>query len=524
MARLERYPCHREPDEPAPLPFRAGEVSNGEFVPRRRDERARWIERTTLARAAEVADRLGMDRRRFLQTTGGMALMLSVVDLASACSGAQDRASAPPASGEPPTGPGGSYDVPPPTDLPACDAALGARPGAGAEFIVDVHTHHVMPHGTWRQTAPATVAMVRKLVPADCTQADPFLCLDRVSYVQDMFLDSDTAVGMLSDVPNSGPDDAPMPFKDNIATHEFVATLATGGQPRALVQSVIAPNFGDLQARLDGMSHDAEAATLSSFKTYTGWGPGGQGYRLDDPAIGLPVLDHAQRLGVKVFCAHKGLRLQGLNEEFNHPGDLVAAAAQFPGIQFVVYHSAFESQTTEGAYDPARATVGVNSLLKALDDHGIPPNANVWCELGTTWRTVMSSPTQAAHVMGKLLNRVGQDRVLWGTDAIWYGSPQPQIMAFRAFQITPEFQDRFGYPALTDAIKAKVFGLNAAALLGLDRTAATCAIDQSKLTAARAEYTALTTAGDVPVRWAARGPISRRDVLSLFRQTGGPSF
>ncbi len=29
---------------------------------------------------------------------------------------------------------------------------------------------------------------------------------------------------------------------------------------------------------------------------------------------------------------------------------------------------------------------------------------------------------------------------MWGTDAIWYGSPQAQIMAFRAFQITQNFK------------------------------------------------------------------------------------
>jgi predicted TIM-barrel fold metal-dependent hydrolase len=60
----------------------------------------------------------------------------------------------------------------------------------------------------------------------------------------------------------------------------------------------------------------------------------------------------------------------------------------------------------------------VNSLVKAMDDHGIAANANVWCELGTTWREVMNNPTEAAHVMGKLLNRVGQDRVMWGTDGL----------------------------------------------------------------------------------------------------------
>ena len=106
--------------------------------------------------------------------------------------------------------------------------------------------------------------------------------------------------------------------------------------------------------------------------------------------------------------------------------------------------------------------MGVSSLIKALDDYAVPPTSNVWAELGTTWRETMSSPNEAAHVLGKLLTRVGEDRVLWGTDGIWYGSPQPQIMAFRAFQIGDELRERYGYPALTPDIKAKVFGLNAA--------------------------------------------------------------
>ena len=78
------------------------------------------------------------------------------------------------------------------------------------------------------------------------------------------------------------------------------------------------------------------------------------------------------------------------------------------------------------------------------------------------WREVLRDPTTAAHTLGKLLKRVGEHRVLWGTDAIWYGSPQAQIQAFRAFAISNEFQDHFGYPALTDTIKAQVLGLNAA--------------------------------------------------------------
>jgi predicted TIM-barrel fold metal-dependent hydrolase len=221
------------------------------------------------------------------------------------------------------------------------------------------------------------------------------------------------------------------------------------------------------------------------------------------------VLQHASDLGVKIMCAHKGLPLLEFDRAHNGPADLVRAAKLFPDIDFVVYHGAFETATTEAAYDPARAATGVNSLVKALDDNGIPPNSNVWAELGTTWRETMRAPTEAAHTVGKLLKRVGEDRVMWGTDGIWYGSPQPQIMAFRAFQISAELQERHGYPALTDELKAKVFGLNAARLFGVDPEATRCAVDAGRLEAAKAS--------GVPVRWTPRGPMTRRDVLTWLR-------
>ncbi len=97
-----------------------------------------------------------------------------------------------------------------------------------------------------------------------------------------------------------------------------------------------------------------------------------------------------------------------------------------------------------------------------MRDAGIGPGGNVYAELGSTWRNRDARPDEAAHVLGKLLVAVGPDNILWGTDSIWYGSPQDQIEAFRAFEITPEYQERFGYPALTADVKAQILGLNAA--------------------------------------------------------------
>src|SRR5690606_673310 len=114
-----------------------------------------------------------------------------------------------------------------------------------------------------------------------------------------------------------------------------------------------------------------------------------------------------------------------------------------------------------GPYDPDR-TDGVDALITSLRENGIGPDGNVYAELGSTWRQVIRDPDETAHLIGKLLRYVGEDRVLWGTDSIWYGSPQDQIQAFRTFQISEDFRERYGYSEITPGIRAKVFGLNAA--------------------------------------------------------------
>jgi predicted TIM-barrel fold metal-dependent hydrolase len=105
--------------------------------------------------------------------------------------------------------------------------------------------------------------------------------------------------------------------------------------------------------------------------------------------------------------------------------------------------------------------------VRSLDDAGIAPGANVYAELGSTWYLMLRRPVEAAHVLGKLLRAVGPDRMVWGTDSIWYGSPQPLIDAFRAFEIPERMQEEFGYPALTVETKANILGRNARAVYGI---------------------------------------------------------
>jgi hypothetical protein len=98
-------------------------------------------------------------------------------------------------------------------------------------------------------------------------------------------------------------------------------------------------------------------------------------------------------------------------------------------------------------------------------------------------------------VLGKLLKYVGEDRVVWGTDSIWFGTPQDQIQALRTFQISEAFQEQYGYPALTDALKAKIFGLNSAELYGIDPITGKCDVDAATVDAIRAGMTPARTYG-----------------------------
>jgi hypothetical protein len=49
---------------------------------------------------------------------------------------------------------------------------------------------------------------------------------------------------------------------------------------------------------------------------------------------------------------------------------------------------------------------------------------------------------------------MGVDHVMWGTDSVWYGSPQWQIEALRRLEIPEDMQQKYGFAALGDANSA----------------------------------------------------------------------
>jgi len=89
--------------------------------------------------------------------------------------------------------------------------------------------------------------------------------------------------------------------------------------------------------------------------------------------------------------------------------------------------------------------------------------------MGSTFALmVSSSPLLAAHVLGMIIDAFGAGHVLWGTDSIWWGSPQWQIEAFRRLEMPDDLMKRFGWKPLTSEVKRQIFGLNAARVYGID--------------------------------------------------------
>jgi len=98
---------------------------------------------------------------------------------------------------------------------------------------------------------------------------------------------------------------------------------------------------------------------------------------------------------------------------------------------------------------------------------------NVYAEIGTSFAsTAVTDPKFCAAFIGQLVNLMGPDRVVWGTDSVWYGSPQWQIEAMRRLEIPEGIMKKQGWKIpLGDGrgtVKNKIFGLNSAKLYRLD--------------------------------------------------------
>jgi uncharacterized protein len=452
-------------EEDPGLPIKFGPCSNAEYDPVPLSPALTETIRRAREECERNARRSGMDRRRFLLSICGAATTLMMLD---ACT--RESSKRPP---------GGRYRITPEatTDPDAARDIL-----AGDEFVFDIQGHLLE-----YDLNPATreSSYFGEVFPQrDCGEDDPRACFSIEHFLELMFIRSDTSMLVLSALPIA-PEGSPLSMEVMEETRRVSEALCR--DERVLLHAQALPNVGDLKANLDAMEVMVEKHPVVGWKIFTNYPDlythNGDAWRLDDAdpdldQVGDAFIEKTIELGVPIICSHKGL---SRGSPYASPDDFGGAAKKHPGANFVAYHSGFEATTLEVPYSEATAGVGINRLIHSMKKNGIGPNENIYAELGSTWWYVMRSPDQAAHVLGKLLKYVGEDNVVWGTDCLFYGSPQDQIMAMRAFEITEEYQERFGYPKLTKELKAKILGLNGARLYGVDPITAPCEFSRRDL-------------------------------------------
>ena len=167
----------------------------------------------------------------------------------------------------------------------------------------------------------------------------------------------------------------------------------------------------------------------------------------DDREVAFPFFEKARALGVRRIAIHKALPVGPGRLDKDQVEDVSTAALAFPDLSFEVVHSGW-------------AFLEDCALQLML-------HPNIWANLECVANFVVRQPLKFAHIIGTLLQYAGPDRIIFGTGAA-LAHPQPILESFANFQMPRELRDGFGYPELTDQMKAQILGGNFARLHGLD--------------------------------------------------------
>jgi uncharacterized protein len=458
---------------PEDLPVDVLPCSNDEYFPPPPSPSQKAIMSIADAEVERWRKKFNMSRREFVRTSAAMAIGFWAIDVVRpGIYGNYGGASAV-STGRP----------------DACDLEWAGRKGLETvrnlpgEFIFDVQSHHVDPDGMWRVNNPAIHAFFSAVWPQarEGGEADPIENLSRYHYLKEIFLDSATSQTVLSVVPTSPDTNNPLPLAEAALTVNTVNQLAKS--KRSVMHAFVMPNRGGagnttpqakpkfLDEELDLMMARAEMYPdiLRGWKTYCAWGdiPYTSGWTLDTDT-GMAFLEQVLAVHRKhpqippVVATHKGFALPGFDQRAAQPRDIGPAARAYPGVRFLVYHSGYDTGDKQAPYagdDKATSSANkVDALIKSLRENNWDATRfvkkgkkfgnvpNVWAELGSVWRSVMHDPDQAAHLLGKLITYVGPKRIAWGTDSLWYGSPQAEIVALRRFEFSDKAKEFYGLP------------------------------------------------------------------------------
>jgi uncharacterized protein len=443
---------------PAPIPTQC--VSSDEYMACPQTEKQREYQARVMEYGAELARKQGVSRRTFFKSAAGMAAAFVAMNDTYGPLFAVSRAEA-----------------------ATPDMANERAKALKGQFIMDMHTHFLRDD-TPIKTFIAQRATVGKLGwnPSLGEKEQTIDDLKFPNYFKEVFLDSDTKMACIS---GSYSVDEKFSFLTNdmkYAAREKVNKEA--GTRRMFSHAILTPGRDGWMARVE---EENEKLKPDSWKGYTigdntnkhlsKWP-----WRLDDEKLMYPFYEKLvkwskERPSLVNVCIHKGLFPPAIEQKFPHlleysdVRDVGKAAKDWPQLNFIIYHSGWR-WTGPGApksawehFEKTGRVEWVTDLAEIPEKYGVK---NVYGDLGQlfAWSTT-ANPRLGAAIMGTLVKGLGADHVVWGTDAVWTGSPQWQIEALRRLEIPEDMQKKYGYKPLGAAngpVKNAIFGGNNARL------------------------------------------------------------
>jgi predicted TIM-barrel fold metal-dependent hydrolase len=488
-------PADEADDLHAPVPTQM--VSNGEYMPYPQTAKQKEVEARIRVMADDAAKKLGMSRRQFLASSGGMA----------ACFLAMNEVF------------GHFFNVKP---IELFEPAAAAQNGPPRNlFVLDDQLHIVrssrrgtglglraiaqgLPNGSNPQNLPDELGRVHfPWNPALVGLPNVDENFQLIQVMKDVYLDSQMTVGIMSNntsgaVPGATGGTRPpknpleseagefLTAPQTMAVRDWVNQIA--GSTRMLGHGMLFPGIPGTD-NLEYIQYEIDELQPDSWKGYTSANSAKRDldpeslmtrWRLDDESVAYPMYELIMRNRAQLakhpgffnINIHKGLSTNATAQqpELGNPADIPKAATDWPELNFIMYHACirpgFWVLNALNDVNSGRLRDGVPDILWstefAVDCARFP---NVYAELGTTFASsVITFPTVCAHLLGQFMKYFGAERIVFGSDSPWYGGPQWQIDALWRFEIPDAMARQYGYPKLDEGAKRKILGLNSARL------------------------------------------------------------
>lgn len=441
----------------APLPVPAFIPSNGEYTPPPQSEALARYAASITDRIAKTAKQHSVAEAAYLKTPQAMAQAFESLNESF---GADHFAIE-----------DGESDDP--------EAARERTNRFKTQFVFDDQVHFVRDDAQPDLFIPLTslIEITADLLKLPHAQA---FDLDQIKFLQFLkliYLDSDTKVALLSGAPSER-EEGWMLSNDMMAAARAAVNSVCGSR-RLLTHAVIAPGHDGWLDEIDRVHDELKPEGWKGYCVGEPFSHSDRRYRLDDEALMYPAYEKLVKAGVKNLCIHKGILPANADEimpgaePFAKVDDVGKAAKDWPDLNFIIYHAGYRTvpQPTGTELDLFESTGRidwVSDLAEIPEAYGV---SNVYADIGASFAfTVLTHPRLAAGMLGTLIKGMGADKVFWGTDSVWYGSPQWQIEALRRLTMPEDLKERFGYADLGQGdgpVKEGILGRNAAPFYGV---------------------------------------------------------